>query len=56
MEKLTLIDLVDEKTDGKSKKTLRPDLTKALETIWDTFVDHLGPSTFSKKLSPREQG
>ena len=51
MEKLTLFDLLHEKIDGKWKKSLRPDLTRALETIWDQCFGHLGPSTSIKKLS-----
>ena len=47
MEKLTFLDLLDEKIDGKSKKKMRPDLTRALETIWDIFFDHFATCSYA---------
>ena len=42
MEKLMELDLLDGKIDGKSIILSRVYLTRALETIWDLFFDHVG--------------
>ena len=40
MEKLMELDILVEKIDGKSMILSQPDLTRALETIWDLFFGH----------------
>ena len=40
MEKLMELDILVEKIDGRSMILSRPDLTRALETIWDLFFGH----------------
>ena len=43
MENLMELDVLDEKIARKSIVLSPPDLTRALETIWDLFFHHFGP-------------
>ena len=51
LEKLIELDLRHSIINRKSHTKLQPDLTRALETIWDLFFDH-APLTSTIPIQP----